>query len=201
MLALPKCWAGLNGHSMLADNHCALTALQRCLLKPWLRRMTWTPLWMQWSWNPKMMIWRQWVLSLQSSRTQAWPSALPVSLPLRWMRRLVRRGMEKHMLPSMGAEKGWKPVQPVRPISSHLISSHLISSHLISSHLNSTQLTPPHPTLPHCLLCRFISSHLISSHLISSHLFPSLVLAQSDDNVRSRLVCCEAYACSAVCMT
>jgi len=91
-------------------------------------------------------------------------------------------------------------------ISSHLISSHLISSHLISSHLNSTQLTPPHPTLPHCLLCRFISSHLISSHLISSHLisshlFPSLVLAQSDDNVRSRLVCCEAYACSAVCMT
>jgi len=91
-------------------------------------------------------------------------------------------------------------------ISSHLISSHLISSHLISSHLNSTQLTPPHPTLPHCLLCRFISSHLISSHLISSHLisshlFPSLVLAQSDDNVRSRLVCCEAHACSAVCMT
>jgi len=68
----------------------------------------------------------------------------------------------------------------------HLISSHLISSHLISSHLISSHL---------------ISSHLISSHLISSHLFPSLVLAQSDDNVRSRLVCCEAYACSAVCMT
>jgi len=136
------------------------------------------------------------VLSLQSSRARAWPSALPFSLLLRWMRRPVRRGMERRMLPSKGAEKGWKPVQPVRPISSRLVSSHLTSPHLTSPHLTSPHLTSPHltsphltspdRTLPHSIWCSLHSSHLtcFSSHLLFSYF---------DNNVCSGIVC---SACS-----
>ncbi len=113
------------------------------------------------------MTWRRWALSLGSSRARAWPSALPFSLPLRWMRRPVRRGMERRTLPSTGAGQGWKPVQPVRPTSPHLTSPHLTSPHLTSPHLTSPHLTSPHLTSPH-----LTSPHLTSPHLTSPHPTP-----------------------------
>ena len=66
-------------------------------------------------------------------------------------------------------------VNPISPVSSHLISSYLISSYHMSYSVMSSYLTPyhlisSHITLCHIILCYIILYHIVSSRVVSYHI-------------------------------